>query len=269
MDIADANLEGPITPNPSVTLGIKNAPLQFTFDPSVAPELKSIGFTLFGLANNHTDNFGSQGLTQTRNYLAQAGLSYYGDPDNADQISTIITVRGIKIGFVGFHEYSDKNLDRIFAEISRLRPIVDYLVVFPHWGVEYQPNQDTFQEQVGHAFIDHGADVVISASPHVVQPIELYKGKPIFFSLGNFEFDQYFSDATSHGLALEVDLTPAQVSSTTWRLSPHFTLLPINIGDSHPQLDDPTTRLKTLANLSRTATASPGIKQDILDGWLP
>ncbi len=298
MDIAEANLEGPFTNNPSVTLGVKNAPLQFTFDPALAPKLKALGFTTFGLANNHTDNYGAAGLASTRSTLLNAGLKYFGDPDNQDQISTVMTVRGVKIAFVGFDEYTEKNLDKVLAEITRLRPLVDFIVVQPHWGVEYQPTQTKFQEDVGHAMIDRGADLIVAASPHVVQPIEMYKGKPIFFSLGNFEFDQNFSDATTHGLAVQVDLTPifSPVATTTtvkttvtskagkktvvtktvatttapiWHLSPHYTLLPIYINDSHPELEQTDVRLSTLQKLSQTASALTSFKKDILAGWLP
>jgi poly-gamma-glutamate synthesis protein (capsule biosynthesis protein) len=92
------------------------------------------------------------------------------------------------------------------AEIARLRPSCDFLVVFPHWGIEYQITASARQQELAHEFVDAGADLVIGAHPHVVEPVELYRGKAIFYSLGNFVFDQGLSFWTEHGLAVQVIL---------------------------------------------------------------
>lgn len=203
-DIAVANLEGPFTTSPSVTASLVSKELKFTFDPALAPKLASLGFDVLGLANNHTLNFGHQGLQTTRDYIRQADMQYYGDPENKTEISTIIEKNDIIFGFVGFHEFTYENFDKVMDEIDKVRPSVDVLVVTPHWGVEYQKEPTENMKTWAQHFIDHGADVVIGAHPHIVGDIAEYNGKKIFYSLGNFAFDQYFSEDTMKGLAIKI-----------------------------------------------------------------
>lgn len=199
-DIAVGNLEGPFTPHESITASLKNKALQFTFDPALVPELSALGFDIFGLANNHTLNFGVKGLQMTREYIRNVGMLYYGEPNNKEEISVVAEKNGIKVGLIGFHEFSYINFDKVMAEIERLRPEVDVLIVTPHWGPEYESEPNAKMRKWAHEFIDRGADAVIGTHPHVVGAIEDYSGKKIYYSLGNFAFDQYFSEETSTGL---------------------------------------------------------------------
>ena len=77
--------------------------------------------------------------------------------------------------------------------------------MYAHWGEEYASTTDS-QRSVAHAFIDSGADVVMGSHPHVIQEIEEYKGRPIFYSLGNFVFDQWWNDAVRDGLGVRMML---------------------------------------------------------------
>ena len=205
-DIAVANLEGPFTTNPSITASLVNKDLQFTFNPALAPALADLGFDVLGLANNHTFNFGQKGLESTRRYIGTSGMLYYGDPFNKNEISTVIVKNGIKVGFVGFHEFYYTNFDNVLFEIARLRKEVDVLIVSPHWGIEYRKNPTENMVNWAHQFIDNGADAVIGAHPHIIGTSEVYKGKKIYYSLGNFAFDQYFSKDTMRGLGVEMDV---------------------------------------------------------------
>jgi len=205
-DIAVANLEGAFTTNPSITASLKSQELQFTFDPNLAPALSDLGFDVLGLANNHSYNYGRKGLESTRRYIGGAGMMYYGDPFNKEEISTIIVKNGIRVGFVGFHEFYYTNFDKVLLEIARIRKDVDLLIVSPHWGIEYQKNPTSKMKEWAHQFIDNGADIVIGAHPHIVGAIEEYKDKRIYYSLGNFAFDQYFSEATMNGLIVIVNV---------------------------------------------------------------
>lgn len=206
VDIAVANLEGPFTTFPSVTTNLKNKELKFTFDPALAPKLADLGFDILGLANNHSMNFGKEGFTMTKTYIRNANMSYYGDPNNRDGLSVVLEKNGIILGFVGFHEFTYINFDKVLAEIDRIRPTVDFLVITPHWGVEYEKQPTENMQKWAREFIDHGGDVVIGAHPHVIGEVEEYAGKKIFYSLGNFAFDQYFSKETSEGLAVKIAL---------------------------------------------------------------
>ncbi len=199
-DIAVGNLEGPFTPYESITASLKNKALQFTFDPTLALELSALGFDILGLANNHTLNFGIRGLQMTREYIHNAGMLYYGEPDNRIEISVVTEKNGITVGLIGFHEFSYINFDKVMAEIERLRPGVDVLIVTPHWGPEYESEPTEKMKKWAREFIDRGADAVIGTHPHVAGAIEEYGGRKIYYSLGNFAFDQYFSEETSIGL---------------------------------------------------------------------
>lgn len=211
-DLVVANLEGPITTYKSKTVlaGNKAVPgFQFTFATSTATALKQSGIDMISLANNHTDNFGQDGLNQTRDTLTRAGIKYFGSPQNSNQIATSTCTNGVCIGFVGWHQFGKQNTTRILEEIRSMRPKVNYLVVFPHWGVEYKHSPTSEQTRLAKEWIDAGADAVIGAHPHVVQKVETYISKdgrnaPIFYSLGNFIFDQYFSFETTHGVGVEI-----------------------------------------------------------------
>jgi len=244
-DIVVGNLEGPFTDFKSKTMGVKNAPLEFTFDPSMIPMLKNFGFTLFSLANNHTANFGQDGLKQTRQYLFENNIGYFGDPFNAQEVSKTVKVNGLKIAFVGFHEFTYQNLSLVLAEITKMKAETDLVIVFPHWGVEYNKKATRNQQELAHAFIDAGADLVVGAHPHVIEPIEIYKNKPIFYSLGNFVFDQDFSYDTTHGLVLELLY---RKNKSVYRL------IPISVIKSEVKIatePDRMTMLDSLADLSQ------------------
>ncbi|HEY4494757.1 MAG TPA: CapA family protein [Candidatus Paceibacterota bacterium] len=205
-DLAIGNLEGPFTMYPSLTASLKNKALQFTFDPTLANKLSSLGFDILGLANNHTLNFGLEGLEMTKEYIRNAGMFYYGDPNNSKEISIITEKNGIVIGIIGFHEFSYINSEKIISEIDSIKDKVDVLIVTPHWGIEYKKAPTEKMKKWAYEYIDHGAHIVIGTHPHIVGDTEEYKGRMIFYSLGNFVFDQYFSEDTMNGLAIKLDI---------------------------------------------------------------
>jgi len=219
-DVVVANAEGPFTDKNSVTLGVKDAPLQFTFDPAVLPTLKNLGFTLLGQANNHTLNFGVAGFRVSTSTIESVGLNWFGDPRNVDAKPYIAEIRGEKIAFIGYHEFAYQGLEDILQSIKDAEKDSAFIVVYPHWGEEYKLDFTSSQQKVAHAFIDAGADVVFGTHPHVIEPTEMYNNKVIFYSLGNFIFDQASTGPTSRGLAVKISLT--QESAT-------YDLFPISI----------------------------------------
>jgi len=96
--------------------------------------------------------------------------------------------------------------------MAELKKETDLIIVNIHWGVEYQHYFNSVQQKAGRLLVDSGAELVIGHHPHVVQGLEIYQGKPIFYSLGNFIFDQYFSADVKNGLAVAVDYTRTDVS---------------------------------------------------------
>ena len=232
-DLRVANLEGPFT---AAAFNMKRAEaMSFTFDSGFAPELAK-RFDVVSLANNHTYNFNEKGLASTKDILKKNGTQYFGDPLNrVGLIGTIIEKNGFKIGVVGYHAFAGpeaQNIPNVVAAIKALRPKVDFLVVMPHWGVEYKPKPSLSQIAAGHAFILAGADAVIGGHPHVVETVEQYKGHPIYYSMGNFIFDQYFSPETQRGILVHVAL-----NRVDGRVVPMYETIPYQIsGESQPFL---------------------------------
>ena len=175
----------------------------FTFDPALAKALKDSGFNIVNLANNHVRDFGKDGFAQSRAYLDKAGIDYFGDFYNEGP-ALVKNINGLKIAFIGYNEFGDPAIAGTLAKIKDARGSADFVIVYAHWGAEYQTNFWPGSQVKGRQFIDAGADAVLGSHPHVVQPIEIYKGKPIFYSLGNFLFDQIFSDQVRHGLAVKL-----------------------------------------------------------------
>jgi gamma-polyglutamate biosynthesis protein CapA len=204
-DIVIGNLEGTITANDSIS-AVNNQILHFTFATSTAIELERTGFDVVSLANNHTLDFYQAGFDETKNNLQKVGIFSFGHPLNNQSLSYQTKINDEDICLVGYHSLYNSTTTHVLNELSRLQSRCSYIVVFAHWGVEYKDPESDEQREQAHLFIDSGADLVIGAHPHVIQPIEIYKEKAIFYSLGNFIFDQDFSLKTRQGIALELDL---------------------------------------------------------------
>jgi len=199
------NLEGPI--KGEGTHG--GTAMVFSFNEDVAPLLKKYGFTLLSISNNHAVDQGWEGRDTTIAALNSSKLGWCGHPRDADPNSVYYsTVGDKKFAFLCFQDITFTLDDNAAVElIKEVRPNVDFLVVSVHWGYEYKhvPN-DNLQINPGRAFIDAGADFIIGHHPHVVQSFEIYNGKPIFYSLGNFVFDQYWSKETQEELGIGIVL---------------------------------------------------------------
>ena len=204
-DVIFGNLEGPIRGEGKSG----GTSMNFAFNRDIGPLLARYNFNLMSIANNHAMDAGTAGRDETIEVLEENGIGWCGHELEVDPGS-------VHYGKVGDHRYaflcfSDINfpLDDEAAQklIAEVRPNVDYLVVSVHWGPEYyhSPHQ-SLQVSPGRAFIDAGADFVIGHHPHVVQTFEEYNGKLIFYSLGNFVFDQYWSQKTQEGLAIGIVL---------------------------------------------------------------
>jgi len=209
-DLVVANLEGPITDakSMSVTAGpTQPESITFTFDPSLAKTLFDQNIRIVDVGNNHILNFGVPGVETTEKYLTQAGVEYFGAPQTKESI--IKEIGGIKIAFVSYNYYEfrgdlAKAQKATHDEIIRVKPLSDIVVVFCHWGDEYKLKNNAEQKNLAHEFIDRGADLVIGSHPHVIQNIEEYNGKRIYYSLGNFIFDQDFNENVKNGLGVVV-----------------------------------------------------------------
>jgi poly-gamma-glutamate synthesis protein (capsule biosynthesis protein) len=204
-----ANLEGPIA-NQAVKT---SKSIAFRFLPDVAPLLASHYFDLLSVANNHALDMGEQGYQDDRVNLLQAGLTPFGDPRQmSENAISKQTINGLNFAFIGLNN-TDFKIDQE-KTLNTIRDLANqgYLVIpFIHWGVEYQHNPSKEQIELAHAMVDAGAAAVIGMHPHVVESFEIYNNKPIFYSLGNAIFDQYFSNDVQEGLSLTMRFEPDQL----------------------------------------------------------
>lgn len=210
-DATMLNLEGPITRFASV---VSKENLQFTFATHTASDLSKIGIDIVSLANNHTHNFGKEGLHQTKEYLGAAGITFFGDPYNNNlNLVTRYKLGDITISLVGYHQFENPDVTNILQVIQEEKAQGNFIIFFPHWGNEYEKNANDLQKEIAHKVVQAGADIVIGAHPHVIQNVEIYNSKPVFYSLGNFIFDQWFFEDVKYGLALLLRFSEGNIES--------------------------------------------------------
>lgn len=199
-DIEFANLETPVTTRGAKTPKTWN----FRAKPAHLKIVKAAGFTVLNIANNHVWDYGRDGFLDTLKALEKEDWTYVGggrDRDAAEK-ARLFPFEGITVGIVGLTSthpeagwagkakpgvaYSD--FGRMKEIVGRAKKECDVLVVSFHGGTELAEDPNEIQKAVAHAAIDGGADLFLGHHPHVLQPVELYKGKPILYSLGNFLF---------------------------------------------------------------------------------
>lgn len=211
-DMVVANLEGTITTFPTRSVDTAwDDPnhFTFTFDPSVAAMLYRNNFKIVSLANNHSDDFGLEGVIQTKHYLSEAGIDFFGNTGFEKQPKDRVLIKNEtspSLAFVGYNQFVTDGLETALDDIKFATTAAELVIVMSHWGPEYEPvaNEDIVNE--AHQLIDAGADLIIGSHPHVVQQREEYRDKTIFYSLGNFIFDQYFDERFQKGLLVGTDI---------------------------------------------------------------
>jgi poly-gamma-glutamate synthesis protein (capsule biosynthesis protein) len=194
-DLVYFNLETPLSDHARMD-GMNRTPEKF------ASTLRSVGTSLVSVANNHTFDADSQGFLDTLRALSSAGVPYVGGGDDLDEARkpVILERNGIKIGFLGYAQFSNMG-EAAFAakgrpgiapmdpflirdDIRRLRPQVDYVVVAVHWSTAKSANVSPANRKFAHDLIDDGADIVLGGHPPFPKGIEVYRGKVIIYSPG-------------------------------------------------------------------------------------
>jgi poly-gamma-glutamate synthesis protein (capsule biosynthesis protein) len=176
--------------------------MRFTFDSQVTEILKNNNFKGVSLANNHIFDFGRVGVEQTKVNLAKSGIKWFGDPVDLAH-KTLVEDSYVIVGFNQF--LGVDSVEDTKKEIKKYKQEGRFVIVFAHWGEEYLPKTE-YQKDWAYQFVDSGADMVIGAHPHVIQESEVYKNKYIYYSLGNFVFDQWWEESVGTGLGVEVVL---------------------------------------------------------------
>ncbi len=198
----------------------------FSVNPTYASLLHQYGFTHLSVANNHSFDFGSGDFENTLNVLSLASTTPFGNPKaQASSTVAVLEVNGLRVALIGLFSVDVLPTTQEIATLQKkAEALSDVQVAYVHWGTEYKTTHTAFQQKLARELIDGGVDVVIGHHPHVVEDIQVYKQKLIFYSLGNFIFDQYFSDEVQQGLM--VDMVPHGEKLT-------FSLLPVTSIDSH------------------------------------
>jgi poly-gamma-glutamate synthesis protein (capsule biosynthesis protein) len=241
------------------TISNPNKKYNYKIDNSVIAELYKNNVTILNLANNHILDFGIKGLNDTLVNLQKHNLSYFGAGNN-ETLARQGIIRhyngNTKVGFLGYFEYNhlydytynfyakenisgvaELNEQNLKSDIARLKEQTDVILVSLHIGENYNVDISDNHRKFARLIIDLGADAVICHSAHIVLPVEFYKGKPIFYSIGNFIFTTPGRFDKVHeiyhvGLGVEfvisnkkikeIKLTPFKTNNKITRYKPNF-----------------------------------------------
>lgn len=213
-DLVFANLESPLT-----SRGAPKGGIALRASPDAVEGLSDAGFDVLSLANNHSDDYGAIGLLDTIAALEEKGIAHVGveGATGAARSATVIDARGVKIAFLAYNHVEPRypgeqggvrgpmwlEPEVVYDEVGRARDQADIVVVSFHWGTEYVPVPDTFQQEVARKTVESGADLVLGHHPHVIGGVAFLERGFVAYSLGNFVFDQPFSVETEQGLMLQ------------------------------------------------------------------
>ena len=194
-DVAVCNMEFPLAGKPYTGYPVFSGPESF------AQYLSDVGFDVLLTANNHVLDKGFEGLTRTIGKLEDLSILYTGTAasEKADTLLNplILQVKGVKIALVNFTYGTNQGTAARWPKVQRmsresLAPVMararakaDIILVFPHWGVEYETRHSAQQESMARWLVSEGADAIIGSHPHVVQDMQWIDGVPVYYSLGN------------------------------------------------------------------------------------
>lgn len=214
---------------------------RFNCPDELASDLKRAGFDVLTTVNNHCLDGGANGLFRTLDVLDQCKMEHTGTYRNQQEAATYLIkeVNGIRIGILAYTYGTNKqqippsspwivNLliqERILQDIARIRPLVDLLIVSLHFGIEFRYNPTKRQRQLAQSILEQGADVILGAHPHVLQPVvtPMITGRDgvkrqtvVAYSLGNFTSERMLNFDTSQcGAILRLNVEKDEQDQTT------------------------------------------------------
>lgn len=219
-DYRIGNLECPIA---TTGQALENKIYSFRAHPRVLSVLKG-RFDALAVANNHSGDYGQTAFLETLNHLDQAGIASFGGGRNLAEAHRPLWIEkhGLSIAVLAYNEFKPRSFEagphwpgiawsedsHVLADIRAARAAgADLVIPFMHWGWEREPEPSERQRALARLMIDAGAAAVVGGHPHVTQGSEIYRGKPIIYSLGNFVFDGFELPAAKIGwlLRLTVD----------------------------------------------------------------
>ena len=190
-----------------------------------AAALAQAGFDVMSVATNHIkncglSNCGDRAFLETLENLELAGVMPVGAGTNhAEALKpVVVTVKGVRFGIVSLGQIEAMAFagedtpgiailddDNLRSAIAAARQVSDVVIAMPHWGPEYSPNPNYYQLHFAEIAVEAGADLVVGNHTHVVQPVQEIDGVQVFYGLGNFVFDQNWSEETQQGVILRVE----------------------------------------------------------------
>ncbi|MFA6364911.1 MAG: CapA family protein [Candidatus Paceibacterota bacterium] len=235
-DMLIGNLEGPI----SLRGRNQGSIYSFRANPQTIQGLTFAGFRVMSLANNHIWDWGRDALSDSVSLLRESGILTVGAGRNEEEANAplVVEVKKNRIGLLSYTNLYPKSLnaegntpgisafneERVREAIKNLKQSADIAVVLIHWGDEYKTKSNNEQQRLAHAFIDAGADLVVGTHPHVSEEVEQYHNGWIAYSLGNFVFDQTFSEETRRGTMFAATVKDAKLVNVV--------SIPIRINDN-------------------------------------
>ena len=225
-DYRIANLECPLA---TTGKAIPTKIYTFRADPRAVRVLKG-RFDAVSVANNHSGDYGRAAFLETLSVLDGAGIRAFGGGRNLVEAHAPLWIekKGLRIAVLGYDEFLPRSFEagadypgiawsedsHVISDIRAARAAgADIVIPFMHWGWEYEDGPNARQRQLAHAMIDAGADAVVGGHPHVTQGAEVYRGKPIIYSLGNFVFDGFEAPEAKLGWLLRMEIDKGGVSS--------------------------------------------------------
>ncbi len=237
-DLFVVNLECPFTERG------EKIPKNFNFRarPELVAALLAGGVDVVSLANNHLVDYGPEGLFDTVSTLDTHGIVHFGAGKNASEarMPARVEKKGIRIAFLGYFFLGDRNIEpeqviasattsgvsghfsdtealkaMLTVDIAAAKKNADHVIPFFHWGREGRGQTEPYQVELAHHAIDSGASAVLGSHPHVLQGIELYKGAPIAYSLGNFVFGGNWDPKDKRTALLELKLSKKAIKRIT------------------------------------------------------
>ena len=224
-DYAIGNLECPVA-----TTGKPMANKIYTFraDPRVLKVLQG-RFQAVALANNHSGDYGREAFLETLSWLDKGGIAHFGGGRNLTEAHAPLWIEknNLRIAVLSYDEFLPRAFEagpdwpgiawsedsQVLADIRAAKAAgADLVIPFMHWGWEHEPSS-LRQQQLARLMIDAGAAAVVGGHPHVTQGAEIYKGRPIVYSLGNFVFDGFHEPETTTGWLLRLIVDKAGVIS--------------------------------------------------------
>ena len=215
-----------ITKNSDFVFGNLESPLLFDEEKTIKTSffgsykfsrfLKECGFNILSVANNHILEQGKKGFKETIENLNKTNIKPVGIYDNNNSNLVTYEKNNVKLGFAAYNSvhdiknpnlYSDFNIEKAIASLNKMKSSgVNCKIISLHWGwlEEYINIPSAKNIKIARLLVDNGADIIVGHHPHVVQPVESYKGKLILYSLGNFLFDMIWSKNVRIGLAVKV-----------------------------------------------------------------